>query len=72
MSLRDWFEEKIAVRADNLPKNRTFEEKTGLDGETGSSRVGNRFVCDHALEDADISLKYAARCESETSPHSRR
>ena len=68
MGFRDWFEEKIAVRADNLPKNRTFEEKTGLGGETGNGCVGSRLVCDHASEDADISLKYDARSESENLP----
>ena len=51
----DWFEEKNAAGADNLPKNRTFEEKTALCGQTGNGRVGSRLVCDHAPEYAGIS-----------------
>lgn len=53
----DWFEEKNAVGADNLPKNRTFEEKTALCGQTGIDCVGSRLVCDHAPEDAGMSVK---------------
>jgi len=53
----DWFEEKNAVRADNPQKNRTFEEKTALCGQTGIDCVGSRLVCDHAPEDAGMSVK---------------
>lgn len=54
----DWFEEKNAVRADNPQKNRTFEEKTALCGQTGIDCVGSRLVCDHAPENAGVSVKY--------------
>ena len=62
----DWFEEKNAAGADNLPKNRTFEEKTALCGQTGIGRVGSRLVCDHAPEEASMSVKYAVCGESKS------
>lgn len=53
-----WFEEKIDARADNPQKNRTFEGKTALCGQTGIDCVGSRLVCDHAPENAGVSVKY--------------
>ena len=52
---------KNAARADNLQKNRTFEEKAALCRLMGNGCVGSWLVCDHAPEDADISVRYSAR-----------